>query len=766
LKAGDEPAFKRRAREHVRHAASGSVLSFASSALVLGFLIVGGGSASGSWQLVWSDEFGGTNVDTTKWTFDIGNGSGGWGNNELEYYTSRATNVYVTNGLLHIVARKETYGSCSYTSARLKTLGLFSTLYGRFEFRVKLPPGKGYWPALWLMPLNSVYGGWAASGEVDIMENKGRIPTQVMGTLHFGAPYPGQDQSHGLPYTFTGGDSVTNFHVYAMEWTTNSYSWYVDNTLYQTQTSWWSSGGAYPAPFNIPFYIIMNLAVGGQFDVPPDGSTVFPGDMQVDYVRAYDWVTPPAPVLALRIPFEDAPGTTTSPSDTSGGGVNVTMQMTDGTGAPSDYHGAAGSGVAGGVSNNSRALDFSSNGTNQPGIPGPLAATTNATLGFGTVSNFAVSLWFKQNALMSNGANIGPRLFVLGGGAPADTDAANSIGLKFQTAGQLYFQLGATTVPFSIYLQTNDWVFVAAVYDGSSVSIYQGTDGAASSLSTNAAIATNVNFGLSGALYIGNRQDRQRSFDGRIDDFRFYLGAGDASFVENVRLLAARPPWGLSAAAGDRQVNLSWGTALGATSYNVKRAATSGGPYAPLAAGRQTTNTAFTDLTASNDATYYYVVSSVNPAGEGAISAEASATPCTTPASPVAGNSGPVCASSTLNLTASAVTGAAYSWTGPNGFNSSEQNPSITNVTTDAAGLYSVTATVGSCASAAATTIVTINQPPVFSMQTFGNSLVINWSSGTLQSATNVLGPWYDIGGAASPYTNPLVVPQQFFRLR
>ena len=110
--------------------------------------------------------------------------------------------------------------------------------------------------------------------------------------------------------------------------------------------------------------------------------------------------------------------------------------------------------------------------------------------------------------------------------------------------------------------------------------------------------------------------------------------------------------------------------------------------------------------------------------------------------------------------------GAAYSWTGPNGFSSSKQNPSITNATTDAAGLYSVTGTVGSCASAAAMTIVTINQPPVLSMQTSGNSLVLNWSSGTLQSATNVLGPWYDIGGTASPYTNPLVGPQQFFRLR
>ena len=598
-------------------------------ALWVGLLLSTTGRALASWQLVWSDEFNGSNVDTANWTFDIGNGSGGWGNNELEYCTSRATNVFVSNGLLHIVARKENYQGCNYTSAKLKTQGLFSTLYGRLEFRVKLPQGKGYWPALWLMPRDSVYGGWAASGEVDIMENKGRIATNVMGTLHFGGAYPNQAQSYGPSYTFTGGDCVTNFHTYALEWTTNQFSWYVDNTLYETQSSWWSTGGPYPAPFDQPFYLIMNLAVGGNFDGNPDGTTVFPGEMQVDYVRAYTWVTPPPAVLELRVPFDGAPNppdTSTIPSDTSGGGAQVTMQMLDGTGAPANYCGLAGSGVAG-ANNGSRALDFSCNGTNQPGIPGPVAATTNANLGFGNVTNFVVSCWFKQNALMAPGANIGPRLFVLGGGTPSDTGADNSLGLKFQTAGQLYLQLGATSVPFSINLQTNNWVFVAAVYDGSSLSIYQGTDGAVASLATNLFVSANLGFGSSGALFVGNRQDRQRSFDGLMNDFRFYLGVGDAAFVENIRLLAARPPWGLSAAAGGGQVTLSWGTALGATSYDVKRATTSGGPYARLAAGRQVTNTAFTDLTASNGVTYYYVVSSVNPAGEGANSAEVAVNP-------------------------------------------------------------------------------------------------------------------------------------------
>jgi beta-glucanase (GH16 family) len=246
--------------------------------------------AHADWQLVWSDEFNGTLIDQNNWTFDIGNGSRGWGNNELEYYTSRPQNIYVTNGLLHIVAQKESYSGYNYTSARLETKGLFSRKYGRFEFYAKLPQGQGFWPAFWMMPQDSVYGGWAASGEIDVMENKGSNPTKVMGTIHFGGRHPHQAQSYGPSYTFPSGDSVTNFHLYALEWTAGSIRWYVDNRLYQTQTSWWSSGGSYPAPFDQPFYLIINLAVGGNFGGNPDGTTAFPGEMQIEYVRAYDFM--------------------------------------------------------------------------------------------------------------------------------------------------------------------------------------------------------------------------------------------------------------------------------------------------------------------------------------------------------------------------------------------------------------------------------------------------------------------------------------------
>jgi beta-glucanase (GH16 family) len=256
---------------------------------------IGVRAANGDWTNVWSDEFNGSSVDLTKWTYDVGTGCPnlcGWGNSELEYYTSRTNNAYVTNGMLHIVARQESYSGSSYTSARLKTQGLFAKKYGRIEFRAKLPHGQGYWPALWLMPRDSVYGGWAASGEIDVMENRGSSYNVVGGTIVFGGASPNQVYDST---SYTVPTAVTNFHVYALEWSTNSIKWYVDGILYKTATSWWSSGGSYPAPFDQYFYIIMNLAVGGNYGGNPDGTTVFPGEMVVDYVRVYDYVAATLP---------------------------------------------------------------------------------------------------------------------------------------------------------------------------------------------------------------------------------------------------------------------------------------------------------------------------------------------------------------------------------------------------------------------------------------------------------------------------------------
>jgi beta-glucanase (GH16 family) len=287
--------------------------------------------ARAGWQLSWSDEFNGSSINTNNWSFAIGNGVGGWGNHELEYYTSRPQNAYVTNGLLHLTARRESYMGFNYTSAKIMTQGRFSQKYGRFDFYAKLPQGQGYWPALWLMPEDSVYGRWAASGEIDVMENMGGNPPTVFGTLHFGGVYPHETQSLGPYHTFPAGDSVTNFHLYTVEWIDHEIRWLVDGQVYETQTNWWSSSdptnsslrNPYPAPFDQPFYLIMNLAVGGVFGGNPDGTTVFPGEMQVDYVRAYKWIpdSPPPTVLKLRAPFGDTTGVTTTSSDASAGGA-------------------------------------------------------------------------------------------------------------------------------------------------------------------------------------------------------------------------------------------------------------------------------------------------------------------------------------------------------------------------------------------------------------------------------------------------------------
>ncbi|MCD1261300.1 carbohydrate binding domain-containing protein [Paenibacillus athensensis] len=249
------------------------------------------------WQLSFSDEFDGTgSPDSNKWTYDIGTGSGGWGNNELEYYTDRTDNAKQENGELVITARKESYGGMGYTSARLKTMGKHAQKYGKIEVRAKTPEGSGMWPAIWMLPEDNDYGTWASSGEIDIMENKGRLPHEVYGTIHYGEQYPGNTYT-GKAYQFPNNGTVADYHVYSLEWEPGEMRWYVDGQLYQTQNDWYSkslnqpANNTYPAPFDKPFHLILNLALGGNFDggiVPAD--SLFPNTMNVDYVRIYDMV--------------------------------------------------------------------------------------------------------------------------------------------------------------------------------------------------------------------------------------------------------------------------------------------------------------------------------------------------------------------------------------------------------------------------------------------------------------------------------------------
>jgi beta-glucanase (GH16 family) len=250
----------------------------------------------------WADEFNlpaGTPVDGSKWKFDIG--GGGWGNNELQYYTNRTSNVaHDGAGNLVITARRENpsgfgcwYGSCQYTSARLLTQDRFTQAYGRFEARIKIPRGQGIWPAFWMLGNDIGTNPWPNSGEIDIMENIGSVPGTVHGSLH-GPGYSGGNPLTGS-YTLPGGQALADaFHNYAVEWGPDTVTWFLDGMQYSRKTR--ADAGANRWVFDHPFFMILNVAVGGNWPGSPNASTVFPQSMVIDWVRvnAWDGGTPPA----------------------------------------------------------------------------------------------------------------------------------------------------------------------------------------------------------------------------------------------------------------------------------------------------------------------------------------------------------------------------------------------------------------------------------------------------------------------------------------
>ncbi len=253
--------------------------------LLVLFCCTASAAAAQDWQLVWSDEFETPGLpDPTRWNYDLG--GHGWGNQERQHYTSRAENARVEGGVLVIEAREEEYQGNPYTSARLVTRGHAAWQYGRIEARMKLPFGQGIWPAFWMLPTDSPYGGWPTSGEIDIMEYLGHDTDRVYGTLHYG----GGDIGHrftGTNFTLSSGTFADGFHTFAIEWEPRRIRWFVDGQLYQTQVSWSSGAGPYPAPFDSPFHVLLNLAVGGEWPGYPDATTTFPQRLEVDYVRVY-----------------------------------------------------------------------------------------------------------------------------------------------------------------------------------------------------------------------------------------------------------------------------------------------------------------------------------------------------------------------------------------------------------------------------------------------------------------------------------------------
>lgn len=250
-------------------------------------------AGGGDWKLAWSDEFNqpdGTSPDPAKWGFETG--GNGWGNNELEYYTARTNNAVIMDGKLVIQARPENYGGKPITSARLLTKDKWSWTYGRFEARIKIPRGQGIWPAFWMLGTNIGTASWPACGEIDIMENIGREPGKVHGTIH-GPGYSG-DAGIGGPYSLpAGGTFADDFHVYTVDCESNSIVWYVDHQPYFKVTpARLPKGTAWV--YNHPKFLLLNLAVGGGWPGYPDKTTTLPQQMVVDYVRVYTRAAPSA----------------------------------------------------------------------------------------------------------------------------------------------------------------------------------------------------------------------------------------------------------------------------------------------------------------------------------------------------------------------------------------------------------------------------------------------------------------------------------------
>lgn len=234
-------------------------------------------------SLVMQDEFDEDGVpDSSIWTYDIGTGQDGWGNNELQFYTDATDNVKVENGFLLITAKEESMGGAAYTSARLKTEGLFEQQYGRFETRMRLPYGQGMWPAFWMLGNNCDEVIWPACGEIDIMEYRGQEPSTVLGSVH--GPGYSAGEAISKSYTLENDRFDTGFHIFGIEWAPDYINYYVDDVLYNQITPEDVPG---EWVFDKPFYLIMNLAVGGSFVGSPNEETTFPQTMLIDYVRVY-----------------------------------------------------------------------------------------------------------------------------------------------------------------------------------------------------------------------------------------------------------------------------------------------------------------------------------------------------------------------------------------------------------------------------------------------------------------------------------------------
>jgi beta-glucanase (GH16 family) len=618
------------------------------------------------WQLAWSDEFtqaNGTSPDSSKWTNDIG--GGGWGNGELQYYTARTNNARIENGQLVIEAKAENYNGSSYTSARLLTQNKWAWTYGRMEARIKIARTQGIWPAFWMLGTNIPTAGWPACGEIDIMECIGSEPKKVYGTIH-GPGYSGGG-SVGGSYTFVP-DVADDFRIFAVEWTTNQIKWFVDGTNYFTVTP--ASLGGNTWVFDHHHFFLLNVAVGGAWPGYPDGTTILPQKMLVDYVRVYT-NAPVAPTIpAAPGGLRASPGSAKAflSWDSVAGATGYHVKRATSSGGPyttiatSPVNNYTDASVA-----NCSTYHYVVAATNSAG------ASTNSTEASAVLGAFAL-------AVKPGGSAVGQ--FVL--------DAA------YVTGGAIGAVSPATIDTSGLAAPAPQEVYQSERYGNFTYTF------------------TNL---ISGANY-------------------------------KVRLHSAETYW---TAVGQRRFNVTINGSQVLTNFDIIAAA---------GAANKAVINEFNAVATGGKIAVQYVTVTDNARANGIEII------LPQPAAPAATNNGPLWSGMTLNLTASTVPGASYSWSGPNGFASTNQNPAITPVTPANSGLYAVTATTDGCVSTPATTAVTVNPPASMSIQPVAGTVILDWPAGTLQTATNITGPWGDVSGAVSPHTNPTTAPGEFFRIK
>jgi beta-glucanase (GH16 family) len=805
------------------------------------------------WQLVWSDEFNqpdGSAPNPANWGYDLG--GGGWGNNELETYTS--TNAWIQSSQLVIHVNQSISGSTTnYTSTRMKTQNKVSWLYGRIEASIKIPRGQGIWPAFWMLGTNINNVSWPSCGEIDIMENIGKVSDQGTdhGTIH--GPQGGGDYNGGSGVgsstTLPGGAALAdNFHIYAVEWTTNQIKWFLDSSNFFTATpANLPSGGTWV--FTNFQFVILNVAVGGQWPGYPDSTTVFPQQMIVDYVRAYKYVPSTNPP-AMPTGFTASPGNGTVYLNwnASSGATAYNVKRSTVSGGPYTT-------IASPTANNytdtsapncstyyyvvsaTNSFGESTNSSEQAAVEGAFALAVN--------SGGSAAGQFSADAYFSGGTQAAP--VTAGIDTSAVTAPAPQAVYQSQRYGNFTYTFTGLTsgVNYKVRLHFAETYWTGVGQRKFNVSIngtqvlanfdIYATAGAANKATIQEFMATANGSGqitiqyttvtdnamscgieiilpqpaapagltavpadsqisltwnqVAGATYnVKRSQSGNGPFipvysgltttnyidSGLTDGVTYYyvvsaviLGCESSNSLPINATPACTPPSapaGLMAVPADSQVSLTWNQVAGST-YNVKRSLASNGPFTNIFNGLAITNCTDTGLT--DGVTYYYVVSAVSLSCESSNSLPINATPtCTPPPAPTAGNNGPIWAGTTLNLTASTVPGATYNWTGPNGFSSTSQNPSITNVTTDLSGQFSVTATTGSCTSLPGTTTVTVNPLSNVTVQFQSGSVILSWPNGFLQSTPDLNTPWSDVIGATSPFTNPAAASQQFYRLR